>query len=197
MDNDVDIWNEFRSGSKSALSYIYFQNYPSMFQYGIKFDNNPEFIKDCIQDVFFMLIQAGEKLGSTNNIRFYLLKSLKNKILKELGKKQRGRIVEAPVFEFDSRFILEDELSQKEECTKRENALENALKKLSNRQREIIYLRFECELDYNQICELMQLKYDSARQLVLRAINSLRKIIDAQNNTPILFFLRFATKSVL
>ncbi len=197
MKNDYDIWKDFKSGSKSALSFIYFQHYSSMFQYGIKFKNDPEFIKDCIQDVFFMLIQAGEKLGETENIRFYLLRALKNKIIKEKEKVRKGGIVEVPILEFDSQFSMEEVLFQKDKITNREKALSVALKGLSERQREIIYLRFECELEYNQICELMQLKYDSARRLVLRAIKSLRKTIDNQINTPILFLLQFSAKDVL
>ena len=192
MTKDFEIWENFKTGDKSALSYVYFQYFNSMFQYGIKFNSDSEFIKDCIQDVFFKLIQANEKLGPTENIRFYLLKALKNTIYKAIDKSRKIELVEFELMKFDAPFALEEEIAEKENTTLREMALLKALNSLSERQREIIYLRFECAMEYDQICELMQLKNDSARKLVFRAIKTLREIMDEQLKHPILFLIRFS-----
>jgi len=168
-----------------------------MFQYGIRFKDDPEFIKDCIQDVFFKLIQAGEKLSSTENIKFYLFRALKNVIYKEIDKNKKTDIVEFSLLKFDSPFILEEELTEKENVSIKETALLKALSELSERQREIIYLRYECGMDYDQICEIMQLNNDSARKLVYRAIKSLRSIVDQQLHLPILLLIRFSKKHAL
>lgn len=197
MTTDREIWENFKAGNKSALSYVYFQYFQSMFQYGIKFKDDPEFIKDCIQDVFFKLIQAGEKLSPTENIRFYLFKALKNTIYKELDKSKKNIFVELHPLKFDATFSLEEELAEKENTTEREIALLKALNSLSERQREIIYLRYECGMEYDQICEIMQLKNDSARKLLYRTIKSLREIFDDQLKLPILFLVRFSSKHVL
>lgn len=193
---DKEIWEDFKRGDKSALSYIYFQNFEILFQYGIKFKDDPDFIKDCIQDVFFKLIKAGENLSSTENIRFYLFRALKNNIYKELDKRKRIEVVEFKPLNFDAPFLLEDELAEKEHATKKEMALLNALKSLSDRQREIIYLRFDCRMDYGQICDIMQLKNDSARKLVYRAVKLLREIMGEQTQLPILMVLHFSNKHV-
>ena len=195
--NDHEIWENFKSGDKSSLSYIYLQYFPSMFQYGIRFKDDTEFIEDCIQDVFLKLIQAGERLSSTDNIRFYLFKALKNSIYKKIEKSKKIEMVEFVTLKFDAPFSLEEELAEKENLSKKEMALQKALKDLSDRQREIIYLRYECSMEYDQICEIMQLKNDSARKLVSRAIKSLREIIDDQLNLPTLFLMLFSKKHVL
>lgn len=197
LTTDRDIWENFKAGDKSALSYVYFQYFHSMLQYGIKFKDDPEFIKDCIQDVFFKLIQAGEKLSPTENIRFYLFKALKNVIYKELDKSRRNEFVEFIPMKFDAPFFLEEELTEKENASNREIALLNALNSLSDRQREIIYLRYECAMEYEQICDIMELKGDSARKLVFRAIKSMREVIDDQLKLSILFLIRFSQKHVL
>lgn len=191
MGKDAEIWERFKSGDKSAMSYIYFQHFQSMFQYGIKFKDEPEFIKDCIQDVFYKLIQARTKLSPTSNIKFYLFKALKNAIIKELGKS--ARIKETQV-KFEASFSMEDEIWEKENATTKEKVLVKALNSLSNRQREIIYLRYECGMEYNQICNLMNLKKDSARKLVFRAIKLLKDVIEGELKIPILFYLRFYNK---
>jgi RNA polymerase sigma factor (sigma-70 family) len=168
-----------------------------MFQYGIRFKDDPEFIKDCIQDVFFKLIQAGQKLSSTENIKFYLFRALKNAIYKEIDKNKKTDILEFSSLKFDSPFTLEEELSEKENISVKETALLKALSELSERQREIIYLRYECGMDYDEICEIMHLNNDSARKLVYRAIKSLRSIVDQQLHLPILLLIRFSKKHVL
>ncbi|MFA5326476.1 MAG: sigma-70 family RNA polymerase sigma factor [Prolixibacteraceae bacterium] len=196
MTTDHKIWEKFKTGDRSALSYIYFQYFNSMFQYGIRFKNDSELVKDCIQDVFFKLIQAGEKLGPTENIRFYLFKALKNAMLKALKNENKIELVELASLKFDAPFILEEELAEKENASNKEKALWEALKKLSSRQREIIYLRYECGMEYEQICEIMQLQNDSARKLVFRAIKSLKEIIETQLELPILFLIRFSSRNV-
>lgn len=198
LKHDHEIWENLKAGDRSALSYVYFQYFHSMFQYGIKFKDDQEYIKDCIQDVFFKLIEAGEKLSQTDNIKFYLLKALKNAIYKEIDKNKKIEFVDfSSLMKFDSSFELEDELAAYEDRSNKELALIKALNELSDRQREIIYLRFECSMEYDQICDLMQLKSDSARKLIFRAIKSLREIIDDQLKLPILFMLRFSIKHVL
>ena len=197
MTKEHEIWENFKAGDKSALTYVYFQYFHSMFQYGIRFKDDPEFIKDCIQDVFLKLIQAGDKLSPTENIRFYLLRALKNAIYKQIDKNKRIELVEFVPLKFDAPFILEEELAEKENASNKEVALLNALKQLSDRQREIIYLRYECSMEYEQICDIMQLKSDSARKLLFRAIKSLREIIDNHLNLPILLLIRFSKQHVL
>lgn len=197
MKKDREIWESFKAGDLSALSYVYFQYFHSMFQYGIRFKDDPEFIKDCIQDVFFKLLQAGEKLSPTDNIQFYLFKALKNAILKEIEKSKKNEPAKFSTLKFDAPFMLEEELEEKENASNKEQALLKALKELSDRQREIIYLRFECGMEYDQICDIMQLKNDSARKLVFRAIKSLKEIINDQLQLPFLFFIRFPIKHAL
>lgn len=197
LERDIEIWEKFKIGDKSALSYIYFENFHPMFQYGIKFKDDPEFIKDCIQDVFYKLIKAGTNLGTTSNIRYYLFKALKNSILKELNKKRKLELVDEVQMRFAANFSLEDEILDKENATDKETALIKALKGLSARQREIIYLRYECSLEYEQICDLMDLKNDSARKLIYRAIKLLKEIIERELKLPILFFFQFNKKYVL
>ena len=196
MNNDREIGDNHNGGDKSDLSYIYFQYSYSMFQYGIRFKNDPEFIKDCIQDVFFKLIKAKKKFGTTENIQFYLFKALKNTIYTKAGK-EKANIKESPYLKFEPYFSLEEEILEKENANNKELALAKALTELSERQREIIYLRYECNMEYEQICEIMHLKNDSARKLVFRAIKSLREILESQIKGTLLLFVNLSKKNVI
>ena len=192
MEKNVEIWEKFKAGDKSALTEVYLQNFNSMFQYGIKFKDDPDFIKDCIQEVFYKLIQAGTNLSATVNIRYYLFKALKNAILKDLGKIRKIESLDGVAVKFYAVFSMEEEIEEKENATIKEKALLKALKSLSDHQREIIYLRYDSGLEYEQICDLMDLKYDSARKLVFRTIKLLKEIIEGEMKLPILFLFRFS-----
>ena len=121
--DDREIWERFKSGDKSALSWVYFQHFHSMFQYGMKFKEDPEVVKDCIQDVFFKLIKAGKKLNSTDNIRFYLFKALKNSIYKRLEKDRKVEFIDGVLLKFEEPFSLENEILEKEDASVKEMAL--------------------------------------------------------------------------
>lgn len=192
MEKNVEIWEKFKAGDKSALTEVYLKNFNSMFQYGIKFKDDPDFIKDCIQEVFYKLIQAGTNLSATVNIRYYLFKALKNAILKDLGKIRKIESLDGVAVKFYAVFSMEEEIEEKENATIKEKALLKALKSLSDHQREIIYLRYDSGLEYEQICDLMDLKYDSARKLVFRTIKLLKEIIEGEMKLPILFLFRFS-----
>ena len=52
-----------------------------------------------------------------------------------------------------------------------------ALGQLSNRQKEIIYLKFYQELNYDEVSEIMNINYQVARNLLHQAIKAMRKIL--------------------
>jgi DNA-directed RNA polymerase specialized sigma24 family protein len=47
--------------------------------------------------------------------------------------------------------------------------------RISDRQREIIHMKYIQQLDYEDIARIMSLNYQSARNLVTRALAALRK----------------------
>jgi len=183
MKNDDTIWEDFKKGDSSALSYIY-QNYADfLFQYGCKFTLDKELIKDSIQDLFFDLIRTRANLGKTDNIRFYLLCSFRRKLFRNM-KKSVDLVLsdENQLFRANIIYSIEEEIVDRENLSERERVIKDALQVLSQKQREILYYRYTCEFEYDQICELMSLKYDSARKQVFRALKALKERLAAKFN---------------
>lgn len=193
MGSDKKIWDDFRKGESYALSHIYYQNVQLLFRYGKKFSKDDEIIKDSIQDLFFDFIKTRSKLGETDNINFYLLCSFRRKLLRNIQKQNLifdANDEKTPKPEIV--YSVERELIEKEELTAREQAVQKALKNLSAKQREILYYRFTCNFDYDQICEIMSLKYDSARKQVSRSLKALKVALSDKN--AFLLFLGFFSK---
>ncbi len=188
MKVDKKIWDDFRNGEKHALTNIYHQHVQLLYRYGLKFTNDKELLKDTIQDLFFDLISSRHKLGSTDNIKFYLMASLRRKLTRNLKKQGGIKNIERlkniqPAIEYS----IEHRLIEKEELSHNEERIQKALQTLSPKQREILFYRFTCDFEYEQICEMMSIKYDSARKQVFRALKSLKECL-SNTDIFILFF---------
>jgi RNA polymerase sigma factor (sigma-70 family) len=181
LEPDKIIWNDFRKGEKYALSHIYYQHVELLYRYGKKFSKDNDLVKDTIQDLFFDLLRTRENLGATDNIRFYLLRSYRRKLVQNLRKAQPSQNSVNSEPEPSIVYSIEEEFIVRESLSKRDRVIQNCLQELNPRQREILYYRFNCNLEYDEICELMSLKYDSARKLVHRAIESMKKMLGSSD----------------
>jgi RNA polymerase sigma factor (sigma-70 family) len=173
--NDKTLWDDFRSGQKYALSHIYYQHVQILFRYGKKFTPDDDLVKDTIQDQFIDLIRTRERLGGTDNIKFYLMKSFRRKLFRNISKKKETGKIEDLRIEPLITYSVEEELIGREDLSHKDEMVQEAMKKLSPKMREILYYRYTCEFEYDHICELMGIRYDSARKMVFRAIKELKK----------------------
>jgi len=188
VNSDTKIWEDFKKGEKYALSHIYYLYAGQLFSYGKKFSPDDDRIKDAIQDLFFDLIRTRATLGTTDHIYFYLIKTLRRRLFQNQSGRRNLKLSDTDV-ELQSANIvysIEEEWIQKEELTKKEEIVRKSLAELSPKQREIIYYRFTCDFEYDQICDIMSMKYDSARKMVFRALKTLREHLNETN-----FYLLF------
>ena len=87
--DEVKMWNEFRSGNHTAFTQIY-QNYVSLlYNYSTSITPDRELIKDCLHDLFVELWKNHQNLGETTSIRYYLMASIKRKLVRHLETNQR------------------------------------------------------------------------------------------------------------
>jgi len=168
------IWDNFRNGSKEALEIIYEENYSSLYHYGVKFSRDKELVKDLIHELFIDLIDSGTRIASTDNIRFYLLKALRYKLIKQLANHSNNSGSDADLGEFNLIESIESQLINKEIEQELQSRIISAIKKLSVKQQEIIYLRFYSDISYQEIATLFDVKIQTVRNLMSRSISSLK-----------------------
>lgn len=195
------LWSKFLNGDDDVLSLIYLKHSGALFDYGCRFTVDKDLVKDCIQEVFCTLIRTRKNLSETDNVRLYLLKSLKRRILREiknLGNQSLQLTDQDYSFDIFVAENVDDQLNELDEGKRL--LLTEAMQSLTDRQKEAIYLRFNRGLEYEEISFLLNLNYQSARALIHRAIEKLRDIIHIQEKkvTQILFAILFnKAKSVL
>ncbi len=193
MKSEANIWKDFKEGSNYALSYIYHKHIQILYRYGKKFSTDEELIKDTVQELFFDLIRSRSNLGETDNICFYLMTSFRRKLFKAINKKKHIEYSDENDFSAEIVYSAEHELINREELTHKEKIIMDALSELSPKQREILFYRYSCDFDYDQICEIMKLQYNSARKQMSRALKSLKKILENED-ILVFFYLGFRKK---
>ncbi len=189
QNSDIKIWEEFKNEKDQALSHIYHHNIDFLFFYGKKFTTDEELVLDVIQDLFYYLIRKRKTLGGTENIRMYLLKSFRRRLFYELKKKDiRRELKNNYQLEPEIVFSIEENIIAEEEQSEKNEEIRRGMQKLNARQREVLYYKFTCDFDYDQICEIMSISYESARQMVSRSISSLKKYLTEKGLILILIF---------
>jgi len=177
--DDTQLWLSFKNGDENAIIFIYNEYYPVLYRYGLKFSPQSALIEDVIQDFFTDLIKNRQTLGNTDNILFYLLKSFRRLLFRKLQQKSRydlsGEITDD--YFFDVEWAADRDLLDREEEISRANLLSVALNELTPRQKEAIYLRFNKELEYAEIAQIMGISVEACRNLISKAIANLKKQI--------------------
>jgi DNA-directed RNA polymerase specialized sigma24 family protein len=83
--SDSEIWKDFKSGEEEAFCILYDTYFSILCTCGRKFTLDEQLVKDCVQDQFVELISKREKLSDTDNVRFYLIRSLRRRIARRMN----------------------------------------------------------------------------------------------------------------
>ena len=90
MDNrELNIINRFLHGDHEAYSLLYRDHIQELFSYGKALTGNDERLKDAIQDVFYKLLSNPAALKDVQNLKYFLFKSLKNRLIDILKSEMR------------------------------------------------------------------------------------------------------------
>jgi RNA polymerase sigma factor (sigma-70 family) len=175
------VWNSFREGNESAFIYIYQTYFDKLYAYGCRFCNHEDQVKDSIQDLFIYLRKHRGSLGVTDSIKFYLFKAIKRRIIKEENKWYNKLEELGNHTHFDFVFSHEQHLIEKQIDEDTHTKLNEAIKRLSPRKKEVIYYFYFEGMSYPQIQEIMGLEnIKSARNLLYQALDFLRDALQSK-----------------
>jgi RNA polymerase sigma factor (sigma-70 family) len=159
-----------------------------LYSYGMKIFGDDNLVKDCIQEVFIQLIDKRKTLIITPTIHTYLFKSLRNKLFEELRSKNRKQDINTTLSEFEPGYAKHAEqiIIEDEEENNIKKTIRTSIEKLSNRQKEIIYLKYTKDFSYDEIAEMLQIDKASARTLLYRTLKTMK---DQFNNNTLLLWV--------
>ena len=174
--SDSSLWNKLRLGDEDAFSSLFERYYSTLVNYGKTLMTGEDRVKDCVQDVFVDIWTYRYKLNEAIVVKAYLLSSVRKRIAR-LHRREHifSNIKSIDSLEFLFDFSIEDRLIADETTAKKVEQLNKSINQLSDRQKEAIYLRYHQGLSVEQVAEVLNLNYQSTKNLLHRAILQLRK----------------------
>lgn len=188
---EADWWYSLKAGDRSALSGIYNAYVESMFAYGMSIAANRDLVKDCVQDVFVDVWKYRANLAPTDNIKFYLLKSLRNKIFQVSAREKKSLIKHSEFQEVILTPSHEEELVLDQQNKVIQAKLANSVEKLPERQKEVIRHLFFENLSYEETSIIMAINLRSVYTLAWKALSSMRKSLPEIYSLLLLSFCAF------
>lgn len=143
---------------------------------------------DAIYDVFCRVCIREREVQEIQNPKFYLLRALRNQLIDTYKlKRNYSEVLTSEITDelpYKIKITVEDEIIAAEEQAEVSQKVDEILSILTERQREIIYLRYMQECSYEEIAEIMQISVPACRKLLYRTLLKLK-----HNNTLVLFYL--------
>jgi len=182
---DVLLWDSLRKGNDIAFSTLYKKYVQSLFNYGMHIHPNRDLIKDCIQELFIKFWEKRESLGSIEKVSFYLFRSFKNLLFHKIEIfSKKSSLTQDLIDQMAPEPPVENFYINSEMVDQRIIRLKQAVLLLTDRQREVILLRFFQGFEAEEIAEIMNLSIPGVHNLLSLTIKSLREKIKWNDLIP-------------
>ena len=166
-----------------ALYKFYYQD---LYAYGVSLGFNTEDVKDAIQEVYLKLYFNERLCIDEKKIKFYLLRSVRNQLIDWERTKKDTPSIEEEERSFKLSVSVEESFISDEEDLLLKKRVNRILDLLTDHQREIVYLHFIEEMPYEEIALMLDMKIQTVRGQVFKAMEKLRKL---DSKDYFLFFL--------
>ena len=183
-------------GDERIFSMVYDRFYKALYNYGCKYTRNTELIEDAIQDLFVRFWKSRARLNEPPSLKNYLFKAFRNHMIDRL--KVAGRYVLDDLggqYAFELVPSVEDDRVAMEKSAITKQKLSAAMVRLTDRQREAIFLRFYEEFSYLEIAEMMGITVKATYKLMARSIDVVREGLDGDNVMVLLLLFKRALSS--
>lgn len=167
------LWLSLQKGDEVAFESLYSKYANALLAYGLKITPQQEIINDALQDVFIHIWQKRDNLPLVENVKAYLLKSLRNRVIRILESRNlNGNGIQpnqAVQESFEQQLILEELVDE------RLSKMYHSIRHLPTRQKEVIHLKYFQNLGTEEIADLLSINYQSVSNLLYKGIQKLRK----------------------
>ena len=173
---DEELMNAYVYGDIQAFEELYGRYHVAIWNYLRKYLSDESALRDIMQESFFKLHRSREQYDSTKKFRPWLFTICHNTLIDALRKQGRQQEV--------YRAEQVDEVADTSLSTSpRERPIdEELLRPLKEKDRQIIALRFEQELSYEEVATALGLSQDNTRKILSRSLDKLRHFLGGQHD---------------
>ena len=186
-EQEQTLWKDMISGNKKSFEDLYKQYFQALINYGFRITKNENLIEDAVQELFISIWNNRTNLSEVNEVKFYLFRSLKNRILRQLEKDVFDKSEDIDVYlDFLNSISEEQKKIDSEQFDANLETLQRAIAHLPIRQQEVINLKYYHDFTLDEIAKLMDVNKQSVSNLLFRSYAILRKLL--KNFTILIFF---------
>jgi len=185
-------WAQFKNGDREAFALLYHTHILPLLAYGSRLCADRDLLKDQVQELFVELWTSRAQLAAPASVKFYLFSALRYKLIRL----SKSRHLQADVIRMEDYLhgprvesSIETSIVEKERQASYIALLKEAVCQLTDRQQEVIQLRFYEGFSHDQIAELMDLNHQSVSNLLYRALCRLKEKVSMPAFTTLAFLL--------
>ena len=160
---------------------LYKKFYSKLYLYGCLVHTDAIRVEDTIQNFFIWVLEHPEKVKKINNFEAFACKSIRRnliqRVIKDNRNKENNAIYVKGILQEKTIISIEKEIMKIEENLLQKENLKNAIEKLPEKQKEIIYLKYYANFSYKEIEDIMHVSNQVARNYVSRALKKLKNTL--------------------
>lgn len=187
-------WDKIKNGDEESLSELYRQHYPGLINYGKTIINNHDLVNDCFMQMLIEFWDKRKSLPAVENVRSYLMTSLRRAIIYKLETDKRRDLKQAESKAMDEtlQWSYEEHLIKIQSNSNLKQKIVKAMDKLTVRQKELVQLKFYDNLNYDEIAERSGITKRTAYNIIFDALKILKQELYKEQSSSfqsIFFFL--------
>lgn len=168
--NDLLLWKDIISGDEISFEKLFKKYYNSLYRFGNFYFRDKDLVEDSIHDVFLEIWKYKSNLNPDVKVKAYLYSCFKNRVFKKMNISRRIFTIHEEQYNPEFEFSVEEILIRNEYEAEKIQQLNHLINQLSPKQKEIIYLRYFENLSLEDISTIMNINYQSVKNLLHRTI---------------------------
>ncbi len=173
---DQELWEGVINGNRNALGHLFDIYAKELLNYGYRISGNVSLTKDAIQDVFVDIWSYRANLSQQVQVKFYLYRCVRRAVVKQMADQNT---LQGDLSEVDHFFLAESSPEMQLVALESENLqndrVQRSLSLLSDREREVISLKYYSDMKIREIAQMLDLKEQTIANTLQNALTKLRK----------------------
>ena len=160
-----------RTNSARYLADAYDAYAPRLYRYALMILADPSNAEDAVQQTFAKLASMGPRISRLTSLNGYLRTAVRNECYRMLRRRRLRRQIH------NQSFLTLKAADQNENDQPQHQAVEQALRSLPPKQREIIHLKVYEDMTFQQIGQTLGLSINTAASRYRYALEKLRHLL--------------------
>ena len=180
---DTELWLKFKDGDALAFAALYHRYFDMMTKACQHISPDSDITKDCIHDLFVDMWKSSSRLALPVSVKAYLLRSVQRKMIRQLKQIRQNYSLypEEALHEMNTVSSVEKKIITNQLLQEQKESIKLAIRVLTRRQQEAVYLKFYANLSYPEIAGKMSISTDSIYNLISKAIGNMQERFSKTN----------------